>query len=1028
MNDAKNNGSCLKKEKTDTFEELLCDIEINTERKAFLAAYEDRKVRNARPFGDTVRLVRVVFQNEDGCARIEVDIDGIRKTADTDKDDVYFWGLLGRTLYVSGIKVKAEPYEKWYIISCNDVSNRIDIISGSDLSEEEKKRFQKSVEQFTPNIQNDLARRRIQMSRLETEVPEKDERVLYKEVEEMNALYNIIKPIIAPEFREAFELCQLKLKKHASSSEKENYMKVMQEILEFDWYNNHRYTKIDIRNVSDYLDRKHIGHKKQLDAILTELKASNISEKSPKTFCLIGRSGVGSTSLAVSIAEALNKKYTIIDFSGVHIKESEILSGSSKMYSNGRVGLIFEKLKEVGTYGVLIFDNIDKYDPNVYSIVASIIESSFFQDEFMEIKIDLSNMFVIATANSVRDIPMSLRTHMNEIYLHDLDKGEISEIINRVMVPKYCNEFGLKFKRNIPEDICRKLIYRYSNMDMHKLDGVIRSIAVKTVTAGKKSFPDYSIKDLDELDFDKNNYMRIKHEYVTEITAVENKLWTCFDEYPEIIQKKAIELLDILRFDTDEAKRTYARNALHYIVNIFMEPITDYEPGAVSKELEKTHYLQADFRSMIETYILSKKLEQKPSGMIVLGLEGAAGTGKTTTAKSIAAAMGRQCVKINAGGADGSVLIKGVNKIVDNASPSMLIQELAKTGCGSYSSVFVLDEIDKATVGFYSSLYEFLDPNEDYYYDEYLECKIPKNNFIVILTFNEIDRIPLPIRDRMHIVRYDSYSLQDKQNIISRYIVKRLEDKFRMDSLIIEPKALEFYVNNYDVYPGMRDAERDLEYVLMNIAGINHGNLEKKVVITTEEIRMFLGESRNINDVPRAAMQKAGVAQALAVSGGIGSCFSVETIVNPYQKKNIVITGLPENSCLDSITVACSVACRYFSYELPKLHLHMTDASRKDGPSAGVAICMSIISCISKKGLQNCAFTGSIDIHGNIGAVGMVFEKLIAAERLGVEKVFIPKENYESLRDKGQLERLNVKVIPVEKMTDVVNKVWRRGE
>lgn len=419
-------------------------------------------------------------------------------------------------------------------------------------------------------------------------------------------------------------------------------------------------------------------------------------------------------------------------------------------------------------------------------------------------------------------------------------------------------------------------------------------------------------------------------------------------------------------------------------------------------------YLQNGFGEKIEAAILSKELEKNTNKMMIIGLNGSAGTGKSTTAVSIAAALQRNFIKINVGGAGGAEIIKGVNKTVHNAGPSMIVKELAKSGHGCYSDVIILDEVDKAEPGFFNALYEFLDPNEEFIYDQYLECHIPKNNFLVVLTFNDSSCIPLPIKDRMEIVEYSNYSIQDKKMIVANYILPKLKKKFGIGRLTIDDDALDLYAYHYDVIPGMRSAERDFEFILMSIARSGSGRFSDIVNIDKKLIMGVLGKMRTsgLNDIPPCSVGKFGMAQALAItSEGIGVSTAVETVINPYQEKNIVVTGLLEGSCLESVSVACCFVNNYIQKELPKLHIHMTDAVRKDGPSAGITIVMSILSCMLGKTIPNVAFTGSIDLYGNIGPVGGVFEKCIAAERTSVDKVIVPSECYRSLVDRKEIER-----------------------
>ena len=225
----------------------------------------------------------------------------------------------------------------------------------------------------------------------------------------------------------------------------------------------------------------------------------------------------------------------------------------------------------------------------------------------------------------------------------------------------------------------------------------------------------------------------------------------------------------------------------------------------------------------------------------------------------------------------------------------------------------------------------------------------------------------------------------------------------------------------------MRNVERDFEYILMNIARNNKGKFAKTVSVNKSFIIEFLGERRSfgLNDIPPRSVGKCGMAQALAVTaGGIGVSTAVETVVNPYQEKKVEITGLLEGSCLESVSIACCYVNKYMKKELPKIHIHMTDAAKKDGPSAGVTITMSILSCLLEKTLPNVAFTGSVDLFGNIGPVGGVYEKCIAAERASIGNVIVPSECYKRLVEKKEIDRLNIEIVPVDTVEEVIKYVW----
>ena len=1011
-----------------TFENTLYDVNTKMEKRAFDEETCKISLLEREKLEETVTLLDIAVDLK-GMAVLKVAIGKITKTVSTNKIVGYFEGLLNRMVYVSGIKVSVnnKKSEKWLICTCMDVTDREESLAKSDkFTEEEKVKFQRSIEKFNPDIQKDLCDKKILLADKKIEEPVESELALYKEPAELDAYYATVRKVIPKEFRDMYETVRYRMEKNCSSSEKRNYLKQMADILDFDWVSNADYKKIDITELKKKIRKEHIGHRRQIEEICTEFEASNICEIAPKTFCFIGHPDTGIKQLSETIASSVASGYSVINLAGIHMRETETLTGTSKIYENARAGLIYERIKEAGVRGVLVIEDFDLYDSGIRNALTPIVEKTTFIDKFVEVEIELNNMFVIVTCSDIKDIPMSLRANMTTIYFQDAEEDEIIETINKIIVPKYCAEYGIEFPARIPDECCRTLIYKYANMDMNKLDSVIRSIVIKTVTKGEKVFPDYNVRKINELDYD-NDYEKIRNEYVREITATEHKFFNCYDEYPKCIQEKGIKLFEILNWGSDESQKEYARDVIHYISNIFKG---DNEPlviGSVIEELGKTHYLQNDFGERIEAAILSKELEKNANKMVVIGLNGNAGTGKSSTAISVAKVLHRNCVKINVGGSGGAEIIKGTNKTVHNAGPSMLIKELSKSGHGSYSDVIILDEADKATPDFFNALYEFLDPNEEYIYDQYLECHIPKNNFIVVLTFNEISCIPLPIRDRMEIIEYSNYSIQDKKVIITSYILPKLKVKFGLEDLSIDSDALDLYVNQYDILPGMREVERDFEFILMSLARAGNGKLKDTVTINKLFLQDVLGEIRTVglNDVPPRSVGKCGMAQALAItSGGIGVSTAVETVINPYQDKDVVVTGLLEGSCLESVSLACCFASNYMKKKLPKLHVHMTDAVKKDGPSAGITIVMSILSCLLENPLPNIAFTGSIDLYGNVGPVGGVFEKCIAAERALVEKVIVPSECYRRLVDRKEIDRLNIEVIPVNTVEEAIGCVW----
>ena len=357
-----------------------------------------------------------------------------------------------------------------------------------------------------------------------------------------------------------------------------------------------------------------------------------------------------------------------------------------------------------------------------------------------------------------------------------------------------------------------------------------------------------------------------------------------------------------------------------------------------------------------------------------------------------------------------------------NAGPSLLLSELARKN-GTYYDVINIDELDKANAEAYEALHEFLDPSVNYYYEEFLECNIPKNNFLVILTFNDITKIPKPILDRMRLITVDGYTLSDKAEIARNAIIKKYEDSMGLKNVKITDNAMKILTHEYAVTPGVRDLEMDIEKLLVGI--IKRDKKLNDIQIKEEDIREILGCKRTLglSDMGNKTAIP-GQAIALAVSGSIGSCIAIQVVEDPYQTSEVETSGLMKESCLESLADAMSYARRSLKKELPKLRISFRDpAVQKAGASAGVTLYMAIMSCLLKKSIENCAFTGTIDLFGNVGLVG-VNEKIIAAEREGIKHIYIPQENYDQLKENNMLDKYNVEIIPVKHVNDLTKKFF----
>jgi ATP-dependent Lon protease len=545
----------------------------------------------------------------------------------------------------------------------------------------------------------------------------------------------------------------------------------------------------------------------------------------------------------------------------------------------------------------------------------------------------------------------------------------------------------------------------------------VEAMVVKLLAEGKTEFPQISIQDLKKYFHFTDNTERMTGEYVTDIGELEDKYYCNYDRYPEPVKERVEELLEDIRYGDDPNMKVYAIHALRYLVNPTNGTMGHYEIGQVESKLKEMRYGQDELACHVDDALIAEYLSGSDKRMTVLGLWGPPGTGKTTAAEAIAKALDRGYIKVNFGGTSDAGIIKGKNKSVMKAGPSLLLSELARKN-GTYSYVVNFDEFDKGTAESYEAFHEFLDPEDEWYYDEYLECNIPKNDFLIILTFNDISKIPTPILDRMRIIPVAGYSLTEKEAIVRNSVIKKYTERLKLENVQISDEAMDVLLREYSVAPGIRDVEKDIEKLLIRM--IKKEKKFEELCITEKTIREVLGSKRTwgLNDMGNK-VAISGQAMALAVSGSIGSCIAIQVVQDPYQKDPVEISGLLQGSCLESLSDAMSYARRTLKQELPKLHISFRDPSvSKDGASAGVAMYMSIMSCMLDKKLENCAFTGTIDAFGNVGMVG-VDEKLSAAEREGIERVYIPQDNFEQMKENNRLDKYKVKIVPISHVNEL---------
>ena len=443
----------------------------------------------------------------------------------------------------------------------------------------------------------------------------------------------------------------------------------------------------------------------------------------------------------------------------------------------------------------------------------------------------------------------------------------------------------------------------------------------------------------------------------------------------------------------------------------------------VKKILDEDHYDLEKPKERILEYISLLHFTDKIKKQIICFV-GPPGVGKTSLAKSIARALNRNFVRFSLGGIRDEAEIRGHRKTYIGSMPGKIIQSMKKAG--SINPVMLLDEIDKMNYDFRgdpaSALLEVLDPEQNIAFnDHFLELAYDLSNVMFITTANVKDDIPIALLDRMEIIEIQSYLENDKLNIAKNYIIPKLIDEYKLEKLGIKFKeeAIIKIIRDYTREAGVRNLEREISSILRKIAKelvylyynqskSKNKNKVVKNIIDKNKVEELLKVPRYKYSKEKLE-DKVGVVTGLAWTSSGGEILPIEVTIMSADSEKLLLTGKLGDVMKESATAALSfVRSNSEKFELPKnfytkkeIHIHVPEgAIPKDGPSAGVTIAIALISAISgQKAKGNIAMTGEINLRGEVLAIGGLREKLLAAKRIGIKKVLIPKENEKDLEE-----------------------------
>ncbi|MCB0867319.1 MAG: endopeptidase La [Solirubrobacterales bacterium] len=452
--------------------------------------------------------------------------------------------------------------------------------------------------------------------------------------------------------------------------------------------------------------------------------------------------------------------------------------------------------------------------------------------------------------------------------------------------------------------------------------------------------------------------------------------------------------------------------------------------------LDTDHYDMELIKDRILEYLAVRKLNPDSPGPI-LCFVGPPGVGKTSLGQSIARALGREFERISVGGVRDEAEIRGHRRTYIGAMPGTIIRALRDAG--SKNPVFMIDELDKMGSDFRgdpsSAMLEVLDPAQnDAFRDHYLDMPFDVSEVMFIATANVLDTIPGPLRDRMEVIQLAGYTADEKRHIARRYLVPRQirDNGLKSSQISFTDPALTAIIEEYTREAGVRSLEREIGTVCRKVARMvaEGGSNVKKVKVSGKKVRELLGRRRVFSETRRRT-RVPGVSTGLAWTPTGGDVLFIEATAMPGNGK-LVITGQLGDVMRESAQAALSYVrtnARDLAPGLDEhwfaendLHIHVpAGAVPKDGPSAGVAITVALVSLITGRPVRNdVAMTGEVTLTGQVLPIGGVKEKSLAAQRAGIKLIILPSRNEGDVEEIPEHERADVEFRYAEKVGDAL--------
>lgn len=502
----------------------------------------------------------------------------------------------------------------------------------------------------------------------------------------------------------------------------------------------------------------------------------------------------------------------------------------------------------------------------------------------------------------------------------------------------------------------------------------------------------------------------------------------------DVREKVESELQKLKMMSAMSAEATVVRSYVEWMLQVPWHKRTKVKKDIAKAQqvLDADHYGLERVKERILEYLAVQARLNKIKGPI-LCLVGPPGVGKTSLGQSIANATGRKYVRMALGGVRDEAEIRGHRKTYIGALPGKLIQKMAKVGVKN--PLFLLDEIDKMSSDMRgdpaSALLEVLDPEQNTTFnDHYLEVDYDLSDVMFVATSNSMN-IPGPLLDRMEVIRLSGYTEDEKLNIAMHHLLQKQIERngLKKGELTIEENAILDIIRYYTREAGVRGLEREISKICRKaVKNLLVNPKVKSIIVNSDNLHDYLGVKRF--EFGKADTQnRVGEVTGLAWTEVGGDLLTIET-ASVVGKGKLTFTGSLGDVMKESIQAAMTVVRARAEklginsefHEKRDIHIHVPDgATPKDGPSAGIAMCTALVSCLTGNPVRaDVAMTGEISLRGKVLPIGGLKEKLLAAHRGGIKTVLIPKDNVKDLEEIPDSVKENLAIHAVETIDEVL--------